>query len=204
MKSFLLAATALFAAGAANAAVTVTSAPFDAALAPGEQLVVTFDAPNDPGYALSGAGQLFAASSGNVAAPASNATMFMGVTKGKEAVLNTPALSSLSVYIGSVDSYKSITFEGLGGFSETFTGSQLAATANGNRTSANTNRRFYFDFGTERVTKVTFQSSGNSLEFDNIAANAVPEPATWAMLISGFGLVGFAARRRRQMVQVAA
>lgn len=26
---------------------------------------------------------------------------------------------------------------------------------------------------------------------------AVPEPATWAMLISGFGLVGFAARRRR-------
>lgn len=27
---------------------------------------------------------------------------------------------------------------------------------------------------------------------------AVPEPATWAMLISGFGLVGFAARRRRE------
>ncbi len=29
---------------------------------------------------------------------------------------------------------------------------------------------------------------------------AVPEPATWAMLISGFGLVGFAARRRRATV----
>lgn len=26
---------------------------------------------------------------------------------------------------------------------------------------------------------------------------AVPEPATWAMLITGFGLVGFSARRRR-------
>ncbi len=26
--------------------------------------------------------------------------------------------------------------------------------------------------------------------------NAVPEPATWAMMIAGFGLVGFAARRR--------
>jgi hypothetical protein len=28
----------------------------------------------------------------------------------------------------------------------------------------------------------------------------VPEPATWAMLIAGFGLVGFAARRRREAV----
>ncbi len=28
----------------------------------------------------------------------------------------------------------------------------------------------------------------------------VPEPATWAMLITGFGLVGFAARRRRMAV----
>ena len=30
-----------------------------------------------------------------------------------------------------------------------------------------------------------------------IFLQGVPEPATWAMLISGFGLVGFAARRRR-------
>ena len=29
------------------------------------------------------------------------------------------------------------------------------------------------------------------------AGGAVPEPATWAMLITGFGLVGAAARRRR-------
>ena len=33
--------------------------------------------------------------------------------------------------------------------------------------------------------------------------NAVPEPSSWAMLIAGFGLVGAAARRRRQ-VQTAA
>ena len=35
-------------------------------------------------------------------------------------------------------------------------------------------------------------------------ALAVPEPATWAMLIAGFGMVGFAARRRRAMEQRAA
>ena len=33
---------------------------------------------------------------------------------------------------------------------------------------------------------------------------AVPEPATWAMLLSGFGLVGFAARRRRAALSVSA
>ena len=31
---------------------------------------------------------------------------------------------------------------------------------------------------------------------DRVTAGAVPEPATWAMLITGFGMVGFAARRR--------
>ena len=31
----------------------------------------------------------------------------------------------------------------------------------------------------------------------------IPEPATWAMMIAGFGLVGFAARRRRTVVTTA-
>jgi len=35
-------------------------------------------------------------------------------------------------------------------------------------------------------------------------SQAVPEPATWAMMISGFGLVGFAARRRRASQLVSA
>jgi hypothetical protein len=33
-----------------------------------------------------------------------------------------------------------------------------------------------------------------------VTAMAVPEPASWAMLIAGFGLVGAAARRRRTVV----
>ena len=30
-------------------------------------------------------------------------------------------------------------------------------------------------------------------------AGAVPEPATWAMMLAGFGMIGFAARRRRSV-----
>lgn len=35
---------------------------------------------------------------------------------------------------------------------------------------------------------------------DNVSVSQVPEPASWAMLITGFGMVGFAARRRRRAV----
>lgn len=41
---------------------------------------------------------------------------------------------------------------------------------------------------------------GQGYRLDSITANAVPEPATWAMLITGFGFVGAAARRRRSAV----
>ena len=44
-------------------------------------------------------------------------------------------------------------------------------------------------------------SGTNAFEIDNVAVNsAVPEPATWAMMLLGFGAVGFSARRRRSMV----
>jgi len=40
-----------------------------------------------------------------------------------------------------------------------------------------------------------------SFVFTNVGAkNVVPEPATWMMLIAGFGLVGLAIRRRRRHV----
>ncbi len=50
-----------------------------------------------------------------------------------------------------------------------------------------------------------YQVGGGGYESDNhtvgyfLETGGVPEPATWAMLITGFGLVGFAARRRRNI-----
>jgi hypothetical protein len=60
--------------------------------------------------------------------------------------------------------------------------------------------------GLEEGNSVTFAINGNTLSYDTRSANpgdsfrvltgAVPEPATWAMMILGFGLVGASLRRR--------
>lgn len=60
------------------------------------------------------------------------------------------------------------------------------------------------------TNSLTFTSNGGSLTFsavngggvdasaaiDNISVSAVPETATWAMMLAGFGMIGFAVRRK--------
>jgi hypothetical protein len=45
--------------------------------------------------------------------------------------------------------------------------------------------------------RFTLTPTGTSVNIDNITLRAVPEPATWAMMIMGFGLVGYGMRRRK-------
>ena len=49
----------------------------------------------------------------------------------------------------------------------------------------------------------TFSSSAESNRVELIAGNGVPEPASWAMMLAGFGLVGLGARRRQLRVILA-
>lgn len=74
--------------------------------------------------------------------------------------------------------------------------------------------RTWLNFSTSFVasttgqTPLTFQFRGlgvTAADFaiDRVYAIAVPEPATWAMMIGGFGLVGGAMRRRRAAVRFA-
>jgi hypothetical protein len=57
-----------------------------------------------------------------------------------------------------------------------------------------------FVFGVTGITSVswvtTFGDSGVG-QFDNINVSAVPEPAAWALMRAGPGLVGAQAKRRR-------
>lgn len=60
--------------------------------------------------------------------------------------------------------------------------------------------RFTFD-GTNNVLSFLAVGTPNGLPpfslLDGVSAAAVPEPASWALMLVGFGAVGFAARRRK-------
>jgi hypothetical protein len=194
-------------ASAANAGVLYSWHPFDAAIAPGEVLVEDFDNPIAAGYSMtwSGAG-LYQGPlvSGIAAPPVGDDTLYLSILTGGSATLTAPGIMhSMSLYIGSLDEYNSITFKGLNGFSQTFSGSGLTSPANGNQQAGSTNRRYYFDFDpNDLINQVIFASSGNSFEFDNIAVNdppaKVPEPLTLSLFAAG--LAGVAGLRRRKAV----
>jgi hypothetical protein len=51
--------------------------------------------------------------------------------------------------------------------------------------------------GTMLVSSVVVGGTSGYLGLDNVTFGLVPEPASWALMIGGFGLVGAMARRRR-------
>jgi hypothetical protein len=211
MRFNLYLCAAMLALAAPAAAVTYTSAPGapDPGPATGEQFVVTFDAPAAAGYSWSGGLQTATGNLGSVyAAPALDNTVFGYVSSANTpntATLKTPSLKSISFYWGSIDTYNKLeVLDSVGNVLATVNGADISA-ANGNQTAPATNRRIYLsaDPG-EAIGGLRFTSTGIAFEFDDFAASAVPEPATWAMLIAGFGLVGAAARRRRGVGQLTA
>lgn len=189
--------------------ITAAGAP-DPGPAWGEQLVVTFDVPNATGYVFSG-GLLTAtgALSGAYAAPALDGTIFGYVTSPAAqtvATLSTPDLISISFYWGSIDTHNRLEVLGAaGGVLLDLMGNApgiVGAPTFGNQASDSTNRRIFITAGVgEVITGLRFTAGGVAYEFDDFAAieanPGVPEPATWALLIAGFGMVGVAARRRR-------
>ncbi len=99
-------------------------------------------------------------------------------------------VTTLDVLIDSLLTQFTITADNSGVFQSPFQTASITFTA----TSALTNVRF--------IQSASTQNGFNDVLLDGITlglaqGGAVPEPAAWAMMLSGFGLVGGAMRSRR-------
>jgi hypothetical protein len=60
-----------------------------------------------------------------------------------------------------------------------------------------TGKNQFFGFAGAEIDYIDLNGSGSYMIFDNMSiAQAVPEPETYALMLTGLGLVGFAGRRR--------
>jgi hypothetical protein len=112
---------------------------------------------------------------------------------------------------GSVDDYNTLTIHRFG-LSDLVISGSLFLPANGDRSSTFTNGVFNAAGNGEFITGITLASRTNSFEIDNFSApggsnpltgGAVPEPATWAMMIFGFGMTGAMLRQRQRRAVLA-
>jgi opacity protein-like surface antigen len=207
LRNLLLAAAAAAAfAAPAAAAVNVSVVSFgDPDLLPADQvLVADFNDAGDPeavlayGYDLDLQGATVGVNeggSGYSGTLPNNPTHYLTVPGGARAILTSlNGMRAFSLYMGSPDTYNSIRFIG-DGFDTTLTSGQLS----GGNTSQQWSwgARVNFDFGGAKVNQIVLSSTQNSFEADNFAVAGVPEPATWAMMIMGFGAIGAMVRRRQ-------
>lgn len=191
----------------AQAVVTVTSGPYGFA-APAGLTVIDFDAALPAGYTLTGTGYVLqTGDSAQGAAPGISPTMDdttrylsvynnTGTPNGATLYFGGATFTTLSLYWGSIDAFNGIElFNGATSVGTvTSADPNVSTNANGDQVSGVTNRRVNL-VSTLAFDRVKFTSGQPAFEIDNVALG-VPEAATWMMMIAGFGMMGFAMRRR--------
>ncbi len=192
MKKFLLAALL---AGASVSGANATVLNFDnlvgsgvlasnyAGLNFGSEFIY-YDTPQSP----------YTASSPNTRIFSNYAIHGVGLLDSLSLKFTAPAIFSGAFIAG--DFFPGVTISGY------YLGNLVAVSASLNQTATPT----FLSLGyAGNVDEVRFNGYNGYYVIDDITftggvGGGVPEPASWAMLIAGFGLVGAAARRRRSVV----
>ncbi|THD68262.1 PEPxxWA-CTERM sorting domain-containing protein, partial [Phenylobacterium sp.] len=116
-------------------------------------------------------------------------------------------LTTVSLYIGSLDGYNKLSFTYADGttaplMSGQWVSDNTISQSNGDQQNGDSNGRLTLTFD-KPVTSVVLSSDTNSFEISEIAGG-VPEPATWGLMIVGFGGAGAVLRGQRRRQPVAA
>ena len=208
LKLLLLGGALMAAPMAANAAIVVSSTNYGLAAPAGPGVLIDFDSPLPIGFnPITGVNYAIqTGDNGFGAAPAdgpSNAsddlTNYLTVYNGSATLLGDTGFMNVSLFWGSIDTYNGLDLlDSAGNVFDTVTAVTIGSGGNGNQLSGNTNRRVDIA-STIPIYGLRFRSTSPAFETDNIKfSGAIPEPTTWAMMITGFGLVGGAMRRRRK------
>ncbi|MBB6122622.1 PEPxxWA-CTERM sorting domain-containing protein [Sphingobium subterraneum] len=210
MKKAILGIGGLVAALTASTAHAAVVFTFNAGVAASTLLGAGFVVQNDfdgsAGVGGSGFQFLTGSSTSGSAIPTSgtDTTPYLSVLGGGEAIIDLPNVEALAFDWGTLDTYNTLTvfgYDGGGAFSTSFTPLALfsnpgdLAPADGQTSGA------FALLGTagERFSRIVLTSSTNSFEIDNLLVKgAIPEPSTWAMMIVGLGMVGYAMRSRQR------
>ncbi len=201
-KLMLASAAALALPAAANAAVTLGSVTPGTAPYSGPAPTIDFESPPP----VTGGIVSNTSVDGVRAQPFGSTGSYwsVGPTDGPVGILDLSSfgdIANISFLWGSVDAYNFIDFlDGEGEVIASFSGTDIFDPANGSQTDPNLNPLVRFDISGEHVSSLAslrLRSTSNAFETDNFTINAVPEPATWALMMLGFGAIGFGMRQRR-------
>lgn len=204
-----------------GAMMTANGLKGDPGLRPNEQMVATFDGDDrlsvDAAHS-SNYGFYTGRHVGTALAPCGDDSQFAAVgAHGSMAFdlrqFSTAAshLASVSVHVGSLDSYNFVEILGLTESGDVDYSHPLL-TVDGTELMAAGGRDGRLTFGFDdnlRVGGILFGSTGIAFEFDSLAVSTdpiqaanltapVPEPTSWALMVGGFGLAGGALRSRHQ------
>ena len=210
MRKALIALTALFAttcvATTASAATLLSFQPGASTLAPGMTIIQDFESMAAGSSVGTNAGIYNSDISGISARPAVGSTGNFLAVRGAPSAgsyqLNFVPATAVSFALGSLDTYNTLRLLYADGSFQDYIGGQIIndlVFPSGDQISGETNGRVTYTVTSgPLLAGAVFSSTGNSFEIDNVAtAGAVPEPATWAMIILGFGIIGRGMRTRR-------
>ena len=200
MKRFLLCAAAVFAAAPASAAVLTLQGI--ATNGPGD-FTYTYQATLGPDEGVRSGDRFVIYDFGGYIAGSvfsNSATLNASVENSSPGAIVTPGFNDDPAITNLVFTYTGPDFRNVGGPLAPFDFPTIGARS----TFAGTIIDAFFSLTTKNNPASESNTAVFTLGSVSVPHNAVPEPATWAMLLGGFGVLGMSARRRKAMNRVTA